>query len=488
MKAAGVIERSHHLKKMIFAFLFFVIPIIFSTSASAEKNAYFEETVNVRAEPSLTSSVITQVHKGDSAIVLESKTDWTNIQLHTGEEGWVSSRLVSISSDSKERKSIQSTVSDLQVRAGPGKEYKVIGNITQDSEWNVLETAGDWTSIQFKGQTGWVASWLVSSTTASPDQKTSQVKEVKARILNVRDFPGTENRIISQLPSGTIVEEVRQEKNWSFIRYQNGQTGWVDSTYLQETDKQEESEFLTILYQATNLRSGPGLNYEVIKQAPAKARYKIAAKEGKWFRILLDDGRSAYVADWVVSTASKLSTSPVLKSGKTVVLDAGHGGYDSGALGITTLEKILTLKTTTTIAEKLKNAGVQVILTRDDDTFVSLSERTLLSDRYKADAFVSIHFDSTVDPTANGATTYYYGENDMSLASAIHAKIGDDTTLRDRGIRYGNYYVLRNNKQPSVLLELGFLSNPWEEQLVNRLDYQSKVTTEISNGILTFLQ
>ena len=229
------------------------------------------------------------------------------------------------------------------------------------------------------------------------------------------------------------------------------------------------------------------MEYNIIKQASIHERYKIADKEGKWYRIILSDGTPAYVADWVVTTASPLSITPDLSSGKTVVLDAGHGGYDSGALGITTLEKILTLKTTTTIAEKLKNAGVQVILTRDSDTFISLPDRTALSERYQADAFVSIHFDSTVDPTANGTTTYYYEDSDMSLAKAIHREIGDDTSLRDRGIRFGNYYVLRNNRQPSVLLELGFLSNPWEEQLVNRTDYQNEITTEISDGILAFL-
>ncbi len=465
----------------------FFIAILTPHTVSAS-SAFFEQTVNVRSQASISSTIIAQVHQGDKATIMEKQDDWLYVELATGEKGWVASRYARLTTDTENEQTIQSTVSDLQVRSGPGKEYKTLGSISQDSEWNVLRSEGDWISIDYNGQTGWVASWLVNSASQENEQLSGTNKEVMTRLLNVREMPGTENRILSQLPSGSVVEEMKTENNWSFIRYANGQTGWVDSTYLKNTDKKEEEGFATILYHATNLRSGPGLSYRVIEQAATHERYQIVEMEGNWYRILLSDGRTAYVADWVVTTASKLSTSPAFNSGKTVVLDAGHGGFDSGALGVTTLEKILTLKTTTSIAEKLKNAGVEVILTRNDDTFISLAERTMTSERYQADAFISIHFDSTVDPTANGTTTYYYEDGDMPLATAIHTEIGDDTSLRDRGIRFGNYYVLRNNQQPSVLLELGFLSNPWEEQLVNRAAYQNNITTEISNGILTFLE
>ncbi|WP_347552888.1 N-acetylmuramoyl-L-alanine amidase [Pseudalkalibacillus hwajinpoensis] len=342
-------------------------------------------------------------------------------------------------------------------------------------------------ALEYNGDTG--SSWLVTKTNAPTSTATHlHTKEVQANILNVREFPGTENLILAQLPSGSIVKEMEKKNGWSLISYHNGKAGWVDSKYIRGTDKSGGgSAYVTILYQATNLRSGPGTSYNVISQAPIKKRFKIIGKEGKWYRILLRDGSTAYVADWVVSTASNLSILPPLRTGKTVVLDAGHGGHDSGALGISTFEKILTLRTSDAIAEKLKNAGVRVITTRDSDTYISLSERTHLPERYQADAFVSIHFNSTVDPTANGATTYYYDPSDLSLASSIHREIGNETSLQDRGIRVGNYYVLRNNDQPSILHELGFLSNPWEEQLVNRIDYQAKITTEISNGILAYL-
>ncbi|KMM37553.1 N-acetylmuramoyl-L-alanine amidase [Guptibacillus hwajinpoensis] len=467
--------------------LLFTILFTMPSGASAQKMANFNETVNVRSAPNLSSSVITQVHQNESHPIMEEDGEWIQIQLDAEKVGWVASRLVTITSENNSSKTIESTVSDLQVRAGPGKEFPVLGSIEVNTKWDVIKTEKDWIAIDYKGQEGWVASWLVNSTTES-DQAVSSIKEVQANILNVRESQGLGSRIIHQLPSGSVVEEVKKENDWSFIRYDNGQTGWVDSSFLKETTKSAGSRYATILYQATNLRDGPGLGNKVITQARLHEKYQILSKEGQWYEVALTDGSSAYVAEWVVSTAASLSTKQNLHARKTVVLDAGHGGNDSGAQGITTLEKILTLRTTSTIAEKLKSAGVRVILTRDTDTYIALDERTTISERNNADAFVSIHFDSTVDPTANGTTTYYYDQSDMSLASAIHNKIGDDTSLRDRGVRFGNYYVLRNNKQPSVLLELGFLSNPWEEQLVNRLDYQAEITSEVANGILSFLQ
>ncbi|MBN8208422.1 N-acetylmuramoyl-L-alanine amidase [Bacillus sp. NTK071] len=467
----------------------FIILFTLPSVASAEKKAEFKETVNVRSAPTLSSSVITQVHQDDLRPILEVDGEWIKIELETEEFGWVARRLVTITTDNDSAKTVKPTVSDLQVRAGPGKQFTVLASIDLNTKWRVIKTEKDWIAIDYYGQEGWVASWLVNSTTESEQAlSSSSTKEVQANILNVRESQGLESRIISQLPEGSVVEEVKKENDWSFIRYDNGQTGWVDSSFLKETTKSGGPGYATILYQATNLRDGPGLENRVISQARLHEKYQILSKEGQWYKIALPDGTSAYVAEWVVSTAAQLSNKQNLNARKTVVLDAGHGGNDSGAEGITTLEKILTLRTTSTIAEKLKSAGVRVILTRDTDTYISLSERATISERHNADAFVSIHFDSTVDPTANGTTTYYYDQSDMSLASAIHNEIGDDTSLRDRGVRFGNYYVLRNNKQPSVLLELGFLSNPWEEQLVNRIDYQAEITSEVANGILSFLQ
>lgn len=474
------------MKQISYFILLVFLLIMIPEKSFAENKAEITKTINVRSGPSLSYNVIGQVHKGENLSIVDSSGEWLKVKLDSNETGWIAGWLVkSRNSDIVE---VEPTVTGLQIRSGPGEEYKVIGSTNPGEVWKVSISKENWTSIHYNNGIGWVASRLIKDSKSNKREQLSahSKKEVKASILNVRENPGTQHKILTQLPSGSIVSELKSIGKWSFIQYGNGETGWVDHTYLDETEKGLNS-YLTILFNSTNLRSGPGLEHPVIAQASKNERYQVKNKKNQWYQIQLQDGTSAYVADWIVSTVSSLGFKNNRTSGKTVVLDAGHGGYDSGALGLFTYEKLLTLRTTTTIAEKLKNAGVRVILTRDEDHYVSLSERTGLSNQFQADAFVSVHYDSTVDPTANGYTTYYYHEDHYALASSIHEKVISDYTIRNRGIRHGNYYVLRNNRSPSVLLELGYISNPFEEQRVNRIDYQAKITSSIANGIINYL-
>ncbi|WP_270179409.1 N-acetylmuramoyl-L-alanine amidase [Alkalihalobacillus sp. CinArs1] len=474
------------MKYFVYVFLLALLVFQLPAHVSAEKKAEITKTINVRSGPSLSSPVLKQVHSGDALPITGSSGEWLQVELDTG-EGWIAGWLIDTAQLNESIAMIESTVSDLQIRSGPGEDHSVIGSTKPGEKWRVSETEGNWTAIHFGDRIGWVATWLIESSSDTEASSTPLKKEVAASILNVRDQPGLENSILTQLPEGTVVSELKRSGDWSLIQYSNGESGWVDSTYLINTSKSIASSYLTLLYHSTNIRSGPGIDFPVVLQGSKDERYKIVGKEKEWYEISLQDGTTAFVADWIVSTGSSLGLRTNHSRGKTVVLDAGHGGHDSGALGLFTYEKLITLRTTKTIAEKLKDAGIRVILTRDGDRYVPLSERTELSERYQADAFVSVHYDSTVDPTASGVTTYYYHEHHQSLATSIHEEIADTNSLRDRGVRFGNYYVLRNNSSPSVLLELGFLSNPFEEQQINKNDYQATMTSNVANGIITYL-
>ncbi len=458
----------------------------------AEETAKITNTLNVRSGPSLTSSVLQQVHSGETLPIIGNSGEWFEVRLDSEETGWIAGWLITTIENTETPSVVEPIVSDLQIRSGPSEANRVIGSTKPGETWQVSKTKGNWTAIHYHDRIGWVANWLVeevkeaSSTSEQQDTKPIK-KEVVASVLNVREQPGVDSTILTQLPNGTVVSDLKQLGKWSLIQYNNGETGWVDRTYLTETNKHLSASYLTLLYHSTNFRDGPGLDYPVIAQGSKNDKYEIVGKEKEWYEVVLNDGRTAYVADWIVSTGSSLGLRANHTRGKTVILDAGHGGHDSGALGLFTYEKLLTLRTTKAIAEKLKDAGIRVILTRDLDRYVSLSERTNLSDRYQADAFVSVHYDSAVDPTANGMTTYYYHEDHKSLATSIHDEVTHANSLKDRGIRFGNYYVLRNNPSPSVLLELGYLSNPFEEQQINKQHYQANMTSNVANGIITYL-
>lgn len=170
-----------------------------------------------------------------------------------------------------------------------------------------------------------------------------------------------------------------------------------------------------------------------------------------------------------------------------IVLDPGHGGKDSGAEGQHTVEKKLTLQTAKQLEKTLSNLGATVYLTRDSDKFVSLKTRAAFAEEKNADLFISIHYNSSPSEEPHGITTFYYHEEDSKLlATTIHYSLVDETKAYDRGVLFGDYLVLRDNSVPSVLLELGFLSNMKEAEEINSSSYQEKLVKGISEGIITY--
>jgi N-acetylmuramoyl-L-alanine amidase len=173
-------------------------------------------------------------------------------------------------------------------------------------------------------------------------------------------------------------------------------------------------------------------------------------------------------------------------SGKVIVLDPGHGGFDPGAIGRAygTFEKNINLSTAKYLYNYLKDAGANVVLTRNNDTFISLSGRVSISHMYDADAFVSIHYNSSVSGYPNGIMTLYGSSSkDLGLARAVHSELISVTGLENEGVHYQDLHVLRENKNTSILVELGFLSNSTEERTIRTSTYQNKAALGIYRGL-----
>ncbi len=176
--------------------------------------------------------------------------------------------------------------------------------------------------------------------------------------------------------------------------------------------------------------------------------------------------------------------------GKTIVIDAGHGGKDVGATGQTgTYEKDITLQTALNIERELvAKTGVNVVLTRDKDEFLTLDERVDIAKNDSADLFISIHFDSFTSDDVAGITTYYNKWEDHELANILHKqlfKLNMDT--KDRGVEKGDFHVLRENASPSLLLELGYISNKEDEQRIQSQAFQTNVANAVTDGIIAVL-
>jgi len=169
---------------------------------------------------------------------------------------------------------------------------------------------------------------------------------------------------------------------------------------------------------------------------------------------------------------------------RTIVLDAGHGGFDRGGVpGQRISEKDKTLDVAQRVRNLLEDDGYRVIMTRDSDVFVSLPTRVAIANSHRNATFVSIHFNCAPRTGANGIETYYYRSDSASLAASIHRNVLASAPSENRGIRRRGFYVLRRTAIPSVLVECGFLTNPTEGSLVQSGSYRQRLAQQIARGI-----
>jgi N-acetylmuramoyl-L-alanine amidase len=173
-----------------------------------------------------------------------------------------------------------------------------------------------------------------------------------------------------------------------------------------------------------------------------------------------------------------------------VIIDPGHGGKDSGALGIGgTMEKSIILPIGIRVAQILQQNGVQAVMTRNADYFVTLQGRVDMAEQVNADVFVSIHANSAgaSRPDVNGLETYYY-DSGLELARIVHNNILQSLGPRDRGVRRARFFVLRKSSMPSILVETGFMTG---QQDISRLvtpQYQAQMADAIARGVLQYLR
>jgi N-acetylmuramoyl-L-alanine amidase len=173
-----------------------------------------------------------------------------------------------------------------------------------------------------------------------------------------------------------------------------------------------------------------------------------------------------------------------------VVIDPGHGGVDRGGMpGQRLAEKGFTLDTAKRLARVLGNvSGIKVVLTRDNDTFVSLTERTNIANQYAGrDAvFVSIHFNAGRREGAYGIETYYNNQRGYRLAALVHPRVIRAMASIDRGIRHRGYWVLRKNRLPAILVECGFLTNHAEAARISDSGLRERLARAIGDAIVRY--
>ncbi|WP_101844392.1 SH3 domain-containing protein [Halobacillus sp. Marseille-P3879] len=486
----------------IVAGLIWIIP----TTAHAETVNVQVDNLHVRSGPGLSDSILGKVQKNESYSVVEEKNDWVKIKWNN-KTGWVAGWLVQI----KQNKEVKSKVDYLRVREKGSLSGNVRGYLMKNERVTKTGESGNWIKIErSKGASGWVHKDYLStyneneqsSSDLSSENEMQSLGKVKVAtaVLNVRSKATTTSSIKQQVRKGDSFEYSEEKQGWYKIKLSSGNTGWVAGWLVtnqnndSSSDSVENQSKVTLKYDVTNLRSGPSTNHKVLGRGTKGDQFEVVDKQDNWYKISYK-GSHAYVAGWIVeeSPSATPGPDPVSSSGlngRTIIVDAGHGGFDPGAVGRTgILEKTLTLQTAQKLKSTLEQNGADVIMTRSNDSYLSLSARTALSNASKGDAFISVHYNSVPQSIkASGINTYFSGSSTRTLASNVQAGVTKETGLRDRGIRKGTFHVLRYNDKPSILVELGFLSDMKEEKTVQSSSYHSKAGQGITNGLIQYFQ
>ncbi|UOQ46283.1 SH3 domain-containing protein [Halobacillus salinarum] len=483
-------------KKGIAALFIIILGLttMISNPAYADKAVVSVDHLHVRNGPGTDYKSLGMVNSNESYTVVKEQGKWVKIKWNH-QTGWVAKWHVSVK---RSEKSFSSKVDYLRIRAQPGLDSKVLGYLMKGDEAVQKDQQGKWIKVNHSGTSGWVhRDYLTDSGGSSSNgeeesNKTLGSLTITTSILNVRSKSSTDSSIVDQVYKNENYDYISEQQGWYKIKLHNGQTGWVAGWFTSKNASSSSNKsYVTLQYNGTNLRSGPSTENKIVGRAGKGDQFNVIEKQGKWYKISYKSGE-AFVAGWIVEEHSgTTSSSPHSNgnlSGRTIMIDPGHGGKDTGALGYSgSHEKSITLQTAFQLKQQLESSGANVILTRSNDEYVALSIRALKSRTSKADVFLSLHFNSVPSGiNARGIGTYYYHDKDRSLAENLQKEMVQTTGFNDRGVRFGDFHVIRENNKPALLLELGFISNSSEEAAVKGVQYQKQVSQGITNGLIRY--
>lgn len=311
-----------------------------------------------------------------------------------------------------------------------------------------------------------------------------QQETVTENSVSIRHGPGTDFQKIAQTNEGDRYTVTQQQTNWTEIQLDNS-TGWIHSNYISKDEVAITPTKIIIPNPNTHIRSGPSTDEPISHFADKGSTFNVVSSSGNWYEIK-NETTHGYIYKSLTKAIPESKKSNF--TNKSIVIDAGHGGRDVGAIGATgAFEKNVTLLTAQELQKELTMLGANVRLTRPRDDFIPLNSRISYSNNFKTDVFISLHYNSVPAlPHVTGIESYYFQDRNQHLATLIQKGIINTTQSEDRGTSFGDYLVLRQNMKAAILIELGFISNQAEESQLQTTMYQKQLVSGIIQGLGTY--
>ncbi|WP_394188524.1 N-acetylmuramoyl-L-alanine amidase [Paenisporosarcina quisquiliarum] len=397
---------------------------------------------------------------------------------------------------------VKVTDDELNVRTSPTMGDNKIGEVNTTDKLYVFDVQGDWLQIGYKNELAYIHKGFTKFLDADGNVIGNEIKKVKvtATELNARRLPSASSKVVGVLKKDEIISVYGSKDNW-YLTTINGVPAYVSQTYTTDSLVTTPPPVTTppvvsnltgkVTVDGLNIRSGPSASYATIAKVNRGAMVTVKSINGFWAKVVYN-GKEGYTH----KTYLKLLNNPSSVKNRIIVIDAGHGYTDPGAGvkedGNLYREKEITLNVALLVEKKLKAAGAKVVMTRSSDTFPSLQDRVDIAINNYAELFVSIHANANDNPAAKGTETYYnVTMNDNSLesyylASKINTQIVVNADMNNRGVKEQAFFVNRNMDIPSVLVEMGFMTNPQDLSKLTSPAYVEKFATSIYNGIVQY--
>lgn len=353
-----------------------------------------------------------------------------------------------------------------------------------------------------------IAFILVLSTLATTNigasAKSVKLKVINTNSLNVRTGPSVKYKVIKTIKRNTVVTQTSTKGNWSKIKV-GSKTGYASSKYLGKVTKPVSNpttnvgKYYSVSAASLNVRKTSSATSTKLATAKFGDQFIIKSQASNgWFKIEYKKGKYGYVSNhYGYITKSKENAYPAGTifgplSGRTFVVDAGHGGSQAGAQYYGVKEKVLNLKGAKTLQKTLVKNGAKVVMTRTTDKTLSLEKRVSITKSAKPDAFISVHHNVYNKKSEEGYLALYTKKAEKTftkyLFNALDRPVSAVSDVPAEEYRYQNLHVLRENPYIGTLMEYGYMNRKSELDQINTNSYRQAMADGITNGLISYFK
>lgn len=483
------------------------LPMVFpdipatNTYASSIKAIYYNGITNGSDGKYMPKSAVTRAQF--ASFIARAKSDKYRLDLPEVPEQVDTSQVIG---------TIAVTTNGLNVRKKPNTNAAVLGKVDTGGKLSVYAIEGSWLKISYKGQYGYVSKAYTKYLDVNGNPIGSAMKEVIANeTLNLYVKPTSSSKKIGTVTQDATVS-VYNESGGYYLTTVDGLPGYivkantttvenenenpdVDNPEPEPTPDPNPDDSITmsdlmgkVTVSGLNMRESADNSSKSVATLSKGSMVSVHSISGFWAKVTAN-GQTGYVHKSYIKLINQAGSAV---KNRVIIIDPGHGGKDPGTGKDGHTEKAITLKVGNLVRQKLEAAGATVHMTRTGDSYPTLQDRVAFTKAKHGEIFVSVHVNSASSTSASGTETYYnvstgdQFEEDKLLAKYINNEIVKNANMKDRGVKEGPFYVIKNMIIPSVLVELGFLTNQSDRDKLINDKYAEIFAQSIYNGIVQY--